>query len=136
MTWDTDLLDVFAPIKWAAPFLKNPDLCVRRRTRVASSQVNSDPISMLARHDEELQWHATLGRVVRESHPPGSKLISRSITLCKCGPGLMSFLTICHGGAVMTMMDEALAFANIANDTEATGKPLRSGEFCRTLQWG
>jgi acyl-coenzyme A thioesterase PaaI-like protein len=51
-----------------------------------------------------------------------SKLISKSISLCKYGPGLMGFATVCHGGAVLTMMDEALAFTAIANDMIAAGK--------------
>jgi acyl-coenzyme A thioesterase PaaI-like protein len=52
---------------------------------------------------------------------PGSKLVTRSVSLCKFGTGLMGFNTICHGGAVMTMMDDALGFAMIANEAEAAG---------------
>jgi len=114
-------LDTFAPVIWATPFLKSPDWCVRPRTRVAPSAADQTPDRFnrdtISSYDGMQQWLE-----LYQKPAPGSKLITRSISLCKYGPGLMGFPTVCHGGAVLTMMDEALAFAMVANDMEAAGK--------------
>ena len=46
----------------------------------------------------------------------------QTISLFKFGTGLNGFPGICHGGAVMALMDEALAFAMVANELERTGR--------------
>ncbi|PVI05824.1 hypothetical protein DM02DRAFT_610504 [Periconia macrospinosa] len=51
----------------------------------------------------------------------GSNIVPRTLSLCKFGASLVGFPTICHGGTIMTMMDEALGFAMIANDAAAAG---------------
>ncbi|KAF2259070.1 hypothetical protein CC78DRAFT_537371 [Lojkania enalia] len=53
--------------------------------------------------------------------PQGSKAVTKTISLCKYDSGLMGFTGICHGGAAMTLMDEALGFAMVANETEKLG---------------
>ena len=53
---------------------------------------------------------------------PGSQEITHTVSLCKFGTGFNGFPGICHGGAVMTLMDEALAFAMVANEIERTGQ--------------
>ena len=49
-----------------------------------------------------------------EQPAPGKK-VTRSLSLCKFGPGLSGFPGIAHGGALLTILDEALAYIMIAN---------------------
>jgi acyl-coenzyme A thioesterase PaaI-like protein len=107
-------LDNFASIKWAVPLLESPDWRVNPRTRgVPSDRFIRDTIHG---HDGMQQW-------LELYHKPaaGGAPVTKSVSLCKFGDGFMGYPTICHGGAVLTMMDEALGFAMIVNETRAMG---------------
>jgi acyl-coenzyme A thioesterase PaaI-like protein len=122
-----DHLKTFESIKWATPFLTSPDWCVRPRTRGAPSDADSDPdrfVRDTMKSNDGMQHWVEM----YQKPTPGSKVVPQSISLCKYGAGLMGFTAICHGGAVLTMMDEALGFAMIANEAEAAGVD--------TTKWG
>jgi acyl-coenzyme A thioesterase PaaI-like protein len=76
-----------------------------------------------------------------ELHPkpaPG-ETVKKTISLIKFGHGLGGYAGICHGGAILTLMDEALAYplvvrewqtvdAQLAAQHKATWESLRQGK--------
>jgi acyl-coenzyme A thioesterase PaaI-like protein len=107
-------LENFASIKWAAAFLESPDWSVNTRIRgVPSDRFIRDTIHG---HDGMQQWLELYHKPTVDTTP-----ITKSVSLCKFGSGFMGYPTICHGGAVLTMMDEALGFAMVVNETRAMG---------------
>lgn len=120
-------LDDFAPIKWATPYLSSPDWKILERDRnvnVADATEDADRFCK----DTIRSYNGIQHWVELYQKPaPGSKEVTRTISLCKYGTGLNGFPGICHGGAVMTLMDEGLAFAMVASELERKGNWL--GDF-------
>jgi acyl-coenzyme A thioesterase PaaI-like protein len=112
-------LSDFSPLKWVAPYLTSPDWVRRERARdaaemtEASDRFNRD--TMFA-FDGVQHWVEMYPRPA-----PGTSFVPRSISLVKFGTGLNGFPGIAHGGAVMTLIDEALGFAMVANEMERQG---------------
>lgn len=52
--------------------------------------------------------------------PAPGESVTRSVSLIKFGNGLSGFPGTCHGGALLTLMDEALAYIMVANEIEST----------------
>lgn len=119
MTINPEHLEAFTPLKWATPLLTSPDWTVRKRLRASSTDPTSDrfPRDTLSANDGMRLWIE-----LYERPATGSSAVTRTVSLCQFGAGLTGFPTICHGGAVMTMMDEALAFAMCASEAAAAGK--------------
>ncbi|KAF2257083.1 hypothetical protein BU26DRAFT_446336 [Trematosphaeria pertusa] len=118
MTAQADHIETFAPIKWATPYLTSPNWRIRTRTRGTRSGEDSDRFcrDTMSSYDGVQHWLE-----LYEKPAPGSTTITKSVSLCKFGPGLTGFPLICHGGAIMTIMDEALAFAMVASEAVTAG---------------
>jgi acyl-coenzyme A thioesterase PaaI-like protein len=113
MTATPEQLEAFAPLEWAMPYLTSPDWNVLEYSRgtEAISAVFTR-VSMYA-NDGVQRWLETYQKPTTPDAP-----VTRTMSLVKFGPGLIGFPGICHGGAVATIMDEALAFFMIANQLE------------------
>ncbi|KAF2464843.1 uncharacterized protein BDR25DRAFT_396498 [Lindgomyces ingoldianus] len=113
-----EYLEAFAPIKWAIPILKSPGWISRPRGRDTEPDDNADRFcrDTIRSYDGTQQWLELYQKPAAET-----KTVMKTLSLCKYGTGLSGFPGICHGGAVMTLMDEALAFAMVANETESRG---------------
>lgn len=121
MTTSDEFRAAFAPIEWAAPFLDHPDWLVyaRRRTlkpRAPDTAYDNYCAVTLQSEDCIQQWAE-----LSQKPSPGSRSVIRTVTLFKYGIGLTGYQTICHGGAVMSMIDEALGNMMIAAQREAAG---------------
>lgn len=113
MTATREQLETFAPLTWATPFLTSPNWKVlefSRGTEAISAVFTR--VSMYA-NDGVQCWLETYQKPPNPDAP-----VTRTMSLVKFGPGLIGFPGICHGGAVATIMDEALAFFLIANQLD------------------
>jgi acyl-coenzyme A thioesterase PaaI-like protein len=113
--------EAFRPVQWAASFLDDPDWRVypHRRTlrpRAADTAYDRFAAVTLQRDDCIQQWAE-----LSQNPAPGSNVVTRTISLFKYGTGLTGYQTICHGGAVMSMMDEGLGNMMLATQREAAG---------------
>jgi acyl-coenzyme A thioesterase PaaI-like protein len=114
-----EALQDFASVKWAQPCLKNPDWRILIRDRKISPLFpDADRFCR-----DTIRSHNGMQRWVELYERPkaGSTAVTHTISLAKFGSGLGGFMGICHGGAVMTIMDEALSFAMVANEVELHG---------------
>jgi acyl-coenzyme A thioesterase PaaI-like protein len=79
--------------------------------------------------------------------PSSSESVTKTISLIKFGLGLGGYAGICHGGAILTLMDEALAYpmvaqewgsvdANLVKEHSATWDALRQGRPWREVLEG
>ncbi|KAF2865299.1 hypothetical protein BDV95DRAFT_586670 [Massariosphaeria phaeospora] len=118
MTATPHHLEAFAPVTWATPFLTSPHWRVRERSRDMLPEDTDRFVSDTIRSYNGIELWLEL----YEKPEPGSETVTKTVTLIRFGLGLNGFPGICHGGAVMTIMDEALAFAMIANETVARGE--------------
>ncbi|KAF1962989.1 hypothetical protein CC80DRAFT_102274 [Byssothecium circinans] len=114
MPASAEQIEAFATIKWATALLRSSEWNIRSRFR--DFHLDADP-DLFCR--ETMSANNGLQQWVElyENPAPGSTLTARTVSLCKFGEGLMGFPTTCHGGAVMTMMDEALGWAMIVQET-------------------
>jgi acyl-coenzyme A thioesterase PaaI-like protein len=109
----TKQLEAFAPLEWATKYLESPDWIIRERFELFGCIT-------LAANDGVQHW--------LELHlkpAPGEK-VQKSLTLIKFGHGLGGFPGICHGGAILTLMDEGLAYIMVANIRGETDLDLSS----------
>ncbi|KAH7116800.1 hypothetical protein B0J11DRAFT_101175 [Dendryphion nanum] len=118
MTAATLDLDQFASLKWVAPYISSPNWIIKKRVRAAAGDEEADIFNRetMCLNNGVQHWIE-----MYEKPSPGTTDIKKSISLCKFGTGLGGFIGMCHGGAAMTLMDEALGFAMIASETERTG---------------
>ncbi|KAF2655299.1 hypothetical protein K491DRAFT_693045 [Lophiostoma macrostomum CBS 122681] len=112
-------LDDFAPIKWAAPLFSSPEWRITNRSRNSEPDEDSDRFcrNTLRAFDGVQNWIE-----MYKAPTPGSSDTTHTILLCKFGAALNGFPGICHGGAVMSLMDEALALPMFANEVKGTGQ--------------
>jgi len=112
--------EAFTPLAWAAPFLNDPKWYIHPRRRT-TTRAPGDSFDLFCadtiRNPDGMQLWAEL----YERPVQGSTNVDRALSLCKFGGGLAGFPTICHGGAAMTMMDDALGFLALANKVEEAG---------------
>jgi hypothetical protein len=102
MTPTPEHIEVFAPIKWATPFLTSPEWDVRVRTRGDAPLLDTFCRETIRQENGVQHW--------LEMHPraaPGDG-IKRGISLVQYGSGISGFVSTAHGGALLTMMDEAV----------------------------
>ena len=107
-------LEAFAPLGWATPYLTSPDWVIRERDRGDEPIADKFNRETMRANDGVQHW--------LELHParkPGES-VTKTISLVKYGIGLSGFPGACHGGALLTLMDEALAYVMVANETGAT----------------
>jgi acyl-coenzyme A thioesterase PaaI-like protein len=121
MSTSDEFREAFRPVQWATPFLDDPTWRVyphRRslRPRAADTAYDSFAAVTLTRDDCIQQWVE-----LSQKPAPGSNVVHRAISLFKYGTGLTGYQTICHGGAVMSMMDEGLGNMMLATQREAAG---------------
>jgi acyl-coenzyme A thioesterase PaaI-like protein len=113
-------LEAFAPLEWATPYLTSSDWVVRERTR--GDDPSTDLFSRLTMRANEGVQH-WLELYLR---PAAGENVQRSVSLIKFGAGLGGFPGICHGGAILTLMDEGLAHLMVANERGETDLDLSS----------
>ncbi|KAH7392701.1 hypothetical protein BKA66DRAFT_412353 [Pyrenochaeta sp. MPI-SDFR-AT-0127] len=110
-------LEAFAPLQWAAPYLTSPNWVAHERTRGAGPGEATDVFcrDTMRAHDGVQEWLELYEK------PASGNNVTKSLSLCKFGLGLNGFPGIAHGGAILTIMDEALAYFMVANETLASG---------------
>jgi acyl-coenzyme A thioesterase PaaI-like protein len=119
MPVDHTYLEAFASLKWATPHLTSPAWDIRERDRGNFSiKDGTDRYCRLALQCEQGISHWL---ELTQLPPPGSKVISKTVTLVKYGESLNGFPGILHGGAIMSLMDEALGFAMVASERSIYG---------------
>ncbi|KAJ4368977.1 hypothetical protein N0V83_006059 [Neocucurbitaria cava] len=113
MTVTSEDLEAFAPLQWVAPYLKSPNWVIRHRDRGSARDEDADRFcrDTMRAHNGIQRWLE-----MYEQPAPGNKL-TLSISLCQFGPGFYGYPGIAHGGALLTLMDEALAGIMVANET-------------------
>jgi acyl-coenzyme A thioesterase PaaI-like protein len=112
MTATPEHVETFAPLKWATPYLTSPDWIVCDRDRGTRPGEETDRFcrdTMRAYNGVEcwLELH--------QKPAPGAK-VTKAMSLIKFGAGLTGFPGACHGGALLTLMDEAQAYIMVANE--------------------
>lgn len=106
-------LEDFASIRWAIPYLESPDWVVGDRTRGMSPNDEADRFAHKTLRGQDCVQHWL---ELYQKPAPDSNKVVKSISLIKFGTGIDGFPGICHGGAVMAFMDEALGLATAANE--------------------
>ncbi|CAO2650983.1 Nn.00g092800.m01.CDS01 [Neocucurbitaria sp. VM-36] len=106
-------LEAFAPLQWAKSYLNSPNWVVRHRNR---GSLPGDDVDRFCR--DTMRAHNGIQRWLElyEQPAPGTKLTT-SITLCQFGPGFYGYPGIAHGGALLALMDDALSYIHVINDT-------------------
>jgi acyl-coenzyme A thioesterase PaaI-like protein len=102
-------LEAFAPIEWATPYLKSPDWIIRERSRGSDPSTDLFGRVTMTSNDGVHHW------LELHLRPAPGENVQKSLSLVKFGHGLGGFPGICHGGAILTLMDEALASIMIAD---------------------
>ena len=111
-------LSTFAPLKWATSALTSPEWIMYERNRGAPAEVDFDRFAhrTLQGPDGITTWLECYRKP-----PAASKLVTKTMTLVAFGHALHGFPSICHGGATLAVMDEALSYGMIANVIEEMG---------------
>jgi hypothetical protein len=97
-------IEVFAPVEWAISYLTSPEWQVSERMRGEAPLLDTFCRETIRQNDGVQHW--------LELHPkmaPGDD-IKRSISLVQFGSGISGFVSTAHGGALLTMMDEAVGY--------------------------
>ncbi|EUC46575.1 hypothetical protein COCMIDRAFT_4351 [Bipolaris oryzae ATCC 44560] len=132
MTATSEHLQAFAPLSWATPYLTSPKWMVCDRERGSEPGEDTDRFcrdTMRANHGVQ-HWV----ELHEQPSNPGGK-ITKSISLVKFGTGLNGFPGICHGGALFTLMDEAMCYIVVANTVVEHGVAfMKAGEEQWRLQ--
>lgn len=110
-------LETFAPLQWAIPYLTSPNWVTHNRNRGAGPGEDTDAFCRytMRAHNGVQEWLELYEK------PTLGNSVKKSVSLCKFGPGLNGFPGIAHGGAILTLMDEALAYVMVANETLTNG---------------
>jgi acyl-coenzyme A thioesterase PaaI-like protein len=113
-----ELIAAFAPLKWAQPYLASANWVVQNRTRGADPNLVPDRFceATMRSPDAVQAWLELYQKPL-----PGTKIVIKTLSLIKFGNGLHGLPGICHGGATLTLMDEGLAFAMVANIIQEMG---------------
>lgn len=113
-------LEAFAPVKWASQYLSSPDWDVQVRDRGIDPGTDVFNRETMRANDGVQHW--------LELYPKtqSNEKVTRTISLVKFGIGLLGFPGICHGGAILDIMDESLAYPMVVNET-------RSGDWHEAL---
>jgi acyl-coenzyme A thioesterase PaaI-like protein len=114
----SELLEAFAPLTWAVPLLESQDWKWRPRDRHTKPGERADAFA----RDILRSWDCASDWVEAYQKPaPGTTVVKKALLLCKYGTGFSGYPGICHGGVVMTLMDEALGSAMVACESERVG---------------
>ncbi|KAI4632075.1 uncharacterized protein J4E87_001546 [Alternaria ethzedia] len=111
MTATSEHLEAFAPLTWATPYLTSPSwiACDRQRGTEPGEDTDRFCRDTMRANNGVRNWLE-----LYEKPAPGAK-VTKSISLIKYGTGLNGFPGICHGGALLTLMDEAMLHILVAN---------------------
>jgi acyl-coenzyme A thioesterase PaaI-like protein len=113
MTVPPAFRDEFAPLKWATQYLDSPNWVASERIRGIPQ---GSPIDIFCR--ETIQTKDTIHHWLElYEKPTEGTRVNKSLTLCKFGSGFNGFPGIAHGGAMLAILDEALGFIMVANET-------------------
>lgn len=118
-TTTPELIAAFAPLKWAQPYLTSPDWVIQNRTR------GSDPNHIVDRFcDVTMRSPDAVHTWLDLYQKPllGTSTVMKTLSLIKFGNGLHGFPNISHGGAILTLLDDALAFGGLATVIHETGR--------------
>jgi acyl-coenzyme A thioesterase PaaI-like protein len=117
MTATSEHLEAFAPLTWATPYLTSPNWVACERQRGTESGEDTDRFcrDTMRANNGVRHWLE-----LYEKPAPGAK-VTKSISLIKYGTGLNGFPGICHGGALLTLMDEAMLHILVANTVLENG---------------
>ncbi len=111
MTATSEHLEAFVHMTWATPYLTSPSWVTCDRQRGSEPGEDTDRFCRdTMRANNGVQHWLEL----YEKPAPGAK-VTKSISLIRFGTGLNGFPGICHGGALLTLMDEAMAHILVAN---------------------
>ncbi|KAF2036327.1 hypothetical protein EK21DRAFT_84023 [Setomelanomma holmii] len=106
-------LAAFAPLEWAIPYLTSPDWIVNERDR------GVDPIADVFNRETIRTNNGVQHWLELHPEPASGESVQRTVSLVKFGNGLSGFPGTVHGGALLTIMDEALAYVMVANQIGA-----------------
>jgi acyl-coenzyme A thioesterase PaaI-like protein len=112
--------EAFAPLKWATPYLASSDWEAHERDRGnVSVEYGMDRHCRLT-----LQCEDGISHWLELVQKPtaGTNDVLKTVTIVKYGEALNGFPGILHGGAVATLMDEALGFAMVASEIALYGR--------------
>ena len=111
MTAASEYLQAFESMTWATPYLTSPEWIARDRDRGTEPGEDTDRFcrETICANNGVRHWVE-----LYEKPAPGAK-VTKSISLIKFGTGLNGFPGICHGGALFTLMDEAMLHILVAN---------------------
>lgn len=118
MTATSEHLDAFTPLTWATPYLRSPNWIACDRDRGSEPGEDTDRFCRETMHANHGVRHWL---ELYEKPAPGAK-ITRAISLIKYGTGLNGFPGICHGGALFTLMDEAMVHIMVTNTVLEHGR--------------
>lgn len=112
MTAIPQQLEAYAQLSWAKPFLTSKDWVTCDRTRGSEPGEDTDRFcrDTMQAHDGVLQWLELYEK------PALDQKVVRSLSLCQLGAGLIGFPGIAQGGALLTLVDEALGYVMVANE--------------------
>jgi acyl-coenzyme A thioesterase PaaI-like protein len=109
MTATPEQIEAFAPLTWATPYLTSPSWDVRDRDRIDSPPIDHFCRKTMCTNDGVSHW------VELYLKPAPGETVKKTISLVKFGTGLTGFSGICHGGATLSFMDEALGYSMVVN---------------------
>jgi acyl-coenzyme A thioesterase PaaI-like protein len=117
MTATLEHFDAFAPLTWAAPYLGSPTWVVCDRDRGTEPGEDTDRFcrDTMRANNGVVHWLELWER------PALGAKVTKSISFVKFGTGLNGFPGIAHGGALLTLMDEAMLCILSVNTVLETG---------------
>ncbi|KAF2017195.1 hypothetical protein BU24DRAFT_420227 [Aaosphaeria arxii CBS 175.79] len=124
-------LEPFSSVKWALPQVTSPGWSIGNRYR-AESHGLADYFCR-----DIITSNSGVSHWVEAYQKPSTDRphVEKSISLFSFGKGLGGYSGICHGGALMTMMDEALGYTMVKDEIENKGSDW-SGEWLERLKKG
>ncbi|PSN63653.1 hypothetical protein BS50DRAFT_576274 [Corynespora cassiicola Philippines] len=126
MTVRQEAVEAFAPLRWASEIFDTSEWNIHERTRGDDADDKTDHYP-----EHTLQAPGAIQYWVEayKKPDPSSKVPTKCVSLCKFGVALAGFPGICHGGAIMSIMDEALSALMFAMLVERRGGPREDGSW-------
>jgi acyl-coenzyme A thioesterase PaaI-like protein len=117
MTATPEHLDAFAPVTWAKSYLTSPTwvACARDRGTEPGEDTDRFCRDTMRANNGVIQWLELYER------PALGQKVTKSISFVKFGTGLNGFPGIVHGGALLTLLDEAMLSILSTNTVLETG---------------
>ncbi|RAR08355.1 thioesterase superfamily protein [Stemphylium lycopersici] len=117
MTATSAHLQAFESMIWATLYLTSPEWIACDRDRGTEAGEDTDRFCReTTRANSGVRYWVEL----YEKPAPGAR-VTKFVSLIKFGTGLNGFPGICHGGALLTLMDEAMLHILVANTVLENG---------------